>query len=80
MFEKPDSGLATKELWGHIANSDAFSVIGGGDSIAAVNKYNLSDRFSYICTGGGAMVRFLSGEELPVIKALKEASKKFNQS
>ena len=78
--EKPDSELATKELWSHIANSDAFSVIGGGDSIAAVNKYNLSDGFSYTCTGGGAMVRFLSGEELPVVKALKEASTKFNQS
>ncbi|MEE8179997.1 MAG: phosphoglycerate kinase [bacterium] len=45
--------------------------------MAAVNKYNLVDDISYISTGGGALVRFLSGEELPVIKALKKAAKKF---
>ena len=77
VFEKPESELGTKELWTFISNADIFSVIGGGDSIAAVNKYRISDGFSYICTGGGAMVRFLSGEELPVVKALKEAAKRF---
>jgi len=60
-----------------IAKSNAFSVLGGGDSIAAVNKYNLADGISYISTGGGALVRFLSGEELPVIKALKKSAKIF---
>lgn len=77
IFEKPDSELGTKEIWEHIAKSDSFSVIGGGDSIAAVNKYDLSDGFSYMCTGGGAMVRFLSGEELPVVKALKKSAKRY---
>ena len=77
IFEKPGSELGTKEIWSHIAKTNNFSVIGGGDSIAAVNKYGLADGFSYICTGGGAMVRFLSGEELPVVKALKKSAKKF---
>jgi phosphoglycerate kinase len=50
-------------------------VLGGGDSIVATNKYGLADRMGYVCTGGGAMVRFLSGEELPVVGALKYATK-----
>ena len=77
IFEKPGSELGTKEIWSHIAKTNNFSVVGGGDSIAAVNKYGLADGFSYICTGGGAMVRFLSGEELPVVKALKKSAKKY---
>jgi phosphoglycerate kinase len=76
IFEDTLSEPGTKELFGHIANLEAFSVIGGGDSIAA-NKYNIADKFSYVCTGGGAMVRFLSGEELPVVKALKASAIKF---
>jgi phosphoglycerate kinase len=77
IFEEELSEDGTKKLWKHIADSDCFSVIGGGDSIAAVNKYGLEQGFSYICTGGGAMVRFLSGEELPVVKALKYSAEKF---
>jgi len=79
VFEKPDSELGTKELLLQIARSDNFSVVGGGDSISAVNKYGLRDGFSYICTGGGAMVRFLSGEELPVVASLKKSAEKFKK-
>jgi len=79
IFEDPETEPGTRELWRHVAASTAFSVIGGGDSIAAVNKYGLSDGFSYICTGGGAMVRFLSGDELPVVRALKKAALKFKR-
>ena len=77
VFEETETELGTKSILMAIANSNAFSVLGGGDSIAAVNKYNLASNISYISTGGGALVRFLSGEELPVIKALKKAAKKF---
>lgn len=77
IFEKTETELGTKELLSFIASSQSYSVIGGGDSIAAVNKYKLTEGFSYICTGGGAMVRFLSGEELPVVKALKYSASKF---
>jgi len=77
IFEEPDSELGTKELLSYIASTDSFSVIGGGDSVAAASKYRLTEKFSYVCTGGGAMVRFLSGEELPVAKALKKSAEKF---
>ena len=77
VFEKTEAELGTKSILTAIAKSNAFSVIGGGDSITAVNKYNLADNISYISTGGGALVRFLSGEELPVIKALIKSAKKF---
>jgi phosphoglycerate kinase len=79
VFEDPETEHGTRELWRYVAASPAFSVIGGGDSISAVNKYGLSDRFSYICTGGGAMVRFLSGDELPVVRALKKAASRFKR-
>jgi len=79
VFEKQASELGTKELLSQIARSDNFSVVGGGDSISAVNKYGLQDGFSYICTGGGAMVRFLSGEELPVVASLKKSAEKFKK-
>ena len=77
VFEKAETELGTKSILSAIAKSNAFSVLGGGDSIAAVTKYNLANHISYISTGGGALVRFLSGEELPVIKALKKSSRKF---
>jgi len=77
VFEKTETELGTKSILFAIAKSNAFSVIGGGDSITAVNKYKLANNISYISTGGGALVRFLSGEELPVIKALKKSAKKF---
>jgi len=78
VFEKEETELGTKSILAAIAKSNAFSALGGGDSIAAVNKYNLANNISYISTGGGALVRFLSGEELPVIKALRRSARKFD--
>jgi phosphoglycerate kinase len=77
VFEEEASELGTKSLLTAIANSNAFSALGGGDTITALNRYALVEKMSYVSTGGGALIRFLSGEELPVIKALKKSSKKF---
>ncbi len=77
VFEKPETELGTKEIWQALADTEAYTVVGGGDSITATNKYGLADRIGYICTGGGALIRFLTGEELPVVKALRHAAKTF---
>jgi len=53
-----------------VANSKAFSIVGGGDSIYLLEKVDLLDKIDHICTGGGAMLKFLAGEKLPGIEAL----------
>jgi phosphoglycerate kinase len=78
VFEKEETELGTKEIWTALGKTSAYTVVGGGDSITATNKYGLTDKLSYICTGGGALIRFLTGEELPVVKALRNAAIKFN--
>jgi phosphoglycerate kinase len=77
VFEQSDSEYGTQSLWQAVVHSSAYSVIGGGDSIAAAKKYQVKPKFSYVCTGGGAMIRFLAGEPLPVIEALQKAGKRF---
>lgn len=77
IFENEPTELGTKVVWEALAESKADTILGGGDSIAAANKFNVEQKVSYICTGGGALIRFLSGEELPVVKALRYAADKF---
>ena len=74
IFEQEPSEYGTRALWQALAETAGFTVLGGGDSITATEKYRLTDRIGYICTGGGALIRFLSGEELPVVKALRHGS------
>lgn len=77
VFEKAETELGTKAVWNALGATEAYTVVGGGDSITATTKYGLTDKMSYICTGGGALIRFLTGEELPVVKALRHAAKVF---
>ena len=74
VFEKAESEFGTKAVWQALADTEGFTVLGGGDSITATEKYGLTEQMGYICTGGGALIRFLSGEELPVVKALRHGS------
>ena len=74
VFEKAESETGTKTVWQAIADTKGHTVLGGGDSITATEKYKLTEQMDYICTGGGALIRFLSGEELPVVKALRHGS------
>ena len=74
VFEKPESEYGTRAVWEAIAETKGKSVLGGGDSITATEKFGLTDKMGYICTGGGALIRFLTGEELPVVRALRHGS------
>lgn len=77
VFEQPETELGTKTVWEALANTPAYTVVGGGDSVTATRKYKMADQIGYICTGGGALIRFLTGEELPVVKALRHAARAF---
>ena len=75
VFEIDQFGNGTKALSEAIAASPAFSIAGGGDTLAAVAKYGISDRISYISTGGGAFLEFLEGKTLPAVQILSERAK-----
>ena len=62
-----------------MAAADGFSVIGGGDSIAAACQFDLLKSFSYVCTAGGGLVRFLAGEPMAVVNALAEAAGQYRE-
>jgi phosphoglycerate kinase len=64
---------AVAEAIARATKKGAFSLIGGGDSVAAINKYDLGDKVSYVSTGGGAMLEYIEGKELPGVTAIKEA-------
>jgi phosphoglycerate kinase len=76
VFEFDAFGKGTETLARAIAASHAFSIAGGGDTLAAVDKYGIEKQVSYISTGGGAFLEFLEGKELPAITALKARAAK----
>ncbi|TVV42860.1 phosphoglycerate kinase [Thalassolituus sp. C2-1] len=75
VFEFDQFGEGTKALSLAIAESDAFSIAGGGDTLAAVDKYEIADKVSYISTGGGAFLEFVEGKVLPAVAILEERAK-----
>ncbi len=75
VFEFDQFGEGTKAISMAIAESPAFSIAGGGDTLAAVDKYNIADKVSYISTGGGAFLEFLEGKKLPAVAILEERAK-----
>ena len=76
VFEFDNFGAGTKALAEAIADSKAFSVAGGGDTLAAIDKYGVADRISYISTGGGAFLEFVEGKKLPAVEILEKRAAK----
>lgn len=72
VFEFDQFGAGTKALAEAIAQSEAFSIAGGGDTLAAIDKYDVAAQISYISTGGGAFLEFLEGKPLPAVAILEE--------
>lgn len=75
VFEFDQFGEGTKTISLAIAESEGFSIAGGGDTLAAVDKYQINDKVSYISTGGGAFLEFLEGKELPAVAILEERNR-----
>lgn len=71
VFEFDQFGAGTEAISKAIADSNGFSIAGGGDTLAAVDKYGISEKVSYISTGGGAFLEFVEGKELPAVAMLK---------
>jgi len=71
VFEFDAFGNGTREVAEAIAASKAFSIAGGGDTLAAIAKYGVTDRIGYISTGGGAFLEFLEGKALPAVEILE---------
>ena len=78
VFEFDQFGEGTRTLALAIASSDAFSIAGGGDTLAAVDKYGIADQISYISTGGGAFLEFLEGKQLPAVAMLEQRSQGYD--
>jgi phosphoglycerate kinase len=77
VYEKAPFALGTRRIWEAVAASKAFSVLGGGDSIAAARLFGLQEQISFISTAGGGLIRFLSGEKLAVVEALEKSAERF---
>jgi phosphoglycerate kinase len=76
VFEMDAFAKGTEVLSHAIADSAAFSIAGGGDTLAAVDKYNIKDKVSYVSTGGGAFLEFLEGKKLPAVEILEQRASK----
>ncbi|MCR4301318.1 MAG: phosphoglycerate kinase [Sulfuricaulis sp.] len=76
VFEFDQFGAGTKKIAEAIANTQAFTLAGGGDTIAAIQKYKIYDKVSYISTAGGAFLEFLEGKKLPAVDILEQRAKK----
>ena len=76
VFEQEIGAYGTRELWKIIGEVEGYSVIGGGDTVASATRLGDLTKIDYVCTGGGALIRFLSGVKLPLVEAMKKAYKR----
>jgi phosphoglycerate kinase len=80
VFELDEFSFGTREVLNAMAESECFSVLGGGHTAAAVEKFGLAGKMDHVSTGGGALINFLTGKELPVVDALKRSKAKFGKN
>ena len=73
VYENPMFEKGTHGIWQAIAESRGFSVIGGGDTVSSASRFIDLSKINYVCTAGGAMIRFMSGKKLPLIEAMEKA-------
>ena len=71
LLEKNPYDNGTKEIAKIIANSDIYSIVGGGDTIPIIEHMNLEDKFTNLSTGGGSLLKYIEGDELPILKKLE---------
>ncbi|KYH41110.1 MAG: phosphoglycerate kinase [Candidatus Bathyarchaeota archaeon B63] len=76
VYEREEFRKGTRGILEAVAASEAFSLVGGGHTVAAVQELGLTDKMSYISTAGGALIEFLMGSRLPAVAALEEAAEK----
>ena len=77
VFELEEFSLGTREIFTAVANAGAFKVVGGGHTVAVIEQLGLERKIDHVSTGGGALIHFLAGKELPLITALKRSKAKF---
>ena len=77
VFEIEEFSIGTRELLQAVSEADAFTVVGGGHTVAAVEQYGLQDSIDHVSTGGGALINYLAGKELPLVTALERSYRKF---
>lgn len=77
IYEQEIGAYGTKELWKIIGEARGYSVIGGGDTVASAVRLGDLSKINHVCTGGGALIQFLSGKKLPLVEAMKKARKRW---
>ncbi|MDP3426890.1 MAG: phosphoglycerate kinase, partial [Humidesulfovibrio sp.] len=75
VFEFERFGQGTRAISQAVADSPAYSIAGGGDTLAAIDKYGVAGNISFISTGGGAFMEFMEGKKLPALAALEERAR-----
>jgi len=75
VYESEVGAKGTRELWSAIADASGYSVIGGGDTVASARRFIDMDDIGFVSTGGGALIRYLSGQPLPLLQAMEKAAR-----
>lgn len=79
VYENPLFETGTRAIWNAVANAPGYSVIGGGDTVSSATKLADIKKINYVCTAGGAMVRFMSGKKLALVAAMEGAYERERQ-